>query len=458
MRFIIYELLAFALAAAFGVGCAHHVVASGAQHRTGPAIRVDPPAVFVDVPTAITVAGLSPRQQVTITATLRLDSTTVLASWAAFRADDRGRIDAMQQAPDSGTYSGVDGMGLIWSGVEKRMSASADPLPLPEFRPPNDATYNIQVFAGERELDAATLTQRFVPPSARRIAVRDSGLFGTLFVPATPSRPGVVIVLGGSEGGIQSPEVFAAALASHGFGALALAYFRAPSLPRQLVEIPLEYFELAVRWVKRREDLDSGRMAILGSSRGGELALLLASRMRDLRSVVAYSPINIVNYGVPNVPHPELVPRVATWTYRGIPIPFYSGRLPAPEDAPETIPVERINGPVLVIAGTNDRVAPSAPMGEAIMRRLARGGRTYGDTVLIYPDAGHAIALPYIPVAPRLSVGGTPADKARADRESWEHVLQFLRRSLDSRQLQQSRPDSGTVGHPLDRATALRQE
>jgi pimeloyl-ACP methyl ester carboxylesterase len=155
--------------------------------------------------------------------------------------------------------------------------------------------------------------------------------------------------------------------------------------------------------------------------------------MPDVGSVVAYSPINIVSYGVPNVPHPELLPRVAAWTYRGTPIPFYSGRLPAPDDAPETIPVERIRGPVLVIAGTNDRLAPSAAMGEAIMRRLARTAHAYGDSLLIYQNAGHAIALPYIPVAPRLSLGGTATGRARADRDSWEHVLQFLGRSLGAR-------------------------
>jgi hypothetical protein len=49
---------------------------------------------------------------------------------------------------------------------------------------------------------------------------------------------------------------------------------------------------------------------------------------------------------------------------------------------------------------------------------------------LTYHDAGHGIAFPFIPVAPRLSLGGTPAGLARADQESWRAVVGFLDRAL----------------------------
>ena len=55
-------------------------------------------------------------------------------------------------------------------------------------------------------------------------------------------------VLGGSGGGL--PQGLAALLASHGYVALALAYFSYEHLPAELVSIPLEYFETGMRWLQ----------------------------------------------------------------------------------------------------------------------------------------------------------------------------------------------------------------
>jgi hypothetical protein len=59
-----------------------------------------------------------------------------------------------------------------------------------------------------------------------------------------------VIVLGGGGGMID--EYKGAMLASHGYAALNLAHFAQPGLPRGLVNIPLEYFENAIRWMRKR--------------------------------------------------------------------------------------------------------------------------------------------------------------------------------------------------------------
>jgi hypothetical protein len=67
---------------------------------------------------------------------------------------------------------------------------------------------------------------------------------------------------------------------------------------------------------------------------------------------------------------------------------------------------------------------------ELVIRRLRRHGHAYRDTLLIYPDAGHSVVFPYLPVAPGLSLGGTSAGMARADRDSWPIVLRFLSAAL----------------------------
>jgi hypothetical protein len=57
-----------------------------------------------------------------------------------------------------------------------------------------------------------------------------------------------VIVLNGGDGGID--EYRGAILASHGFAALNLGYLGMDGLPRGLVNIPLEYFGNAIRWMR----------------------------------------------------------------------------------------------------------------------------------------------------------------------------------------------------------------
>lgn len=60
--------------------------------------------------------------------------------------------------------------------------------------------------------------------------------------------------------------------------------------------------------------------------------------------------------------------------------------------AAATIPVERISGDLLLIAGGDDRVWPSVAFATAIsQRRQAHGGRT---TIVEHPDAGHRLLLP----------------------------------------------------------------
>src|SRR5690625_7082273 len=107
-------------------------------------------------------------------------------------------------------------------------------------------------------LTTTTIIREVVPPDVDRFPVREQVLVGTFFY-HPKSRPlPTVIVLGGSEGGLR--ESNAALLASYGFNSLALAYFGIEDLPKELVNIPLDYIEKAIGWLNDNPDRKSTRL------------------------------------------------------------------------------------------------------------------------------------------------------------------------------------------------------
>jgi dienelactone hydrolase len=291
---------------------------------------------------------------------------------------------------------------------------------------------------------------------------------GTAYFPPDTGRRPAVIVLGGSVGGITPPNGIPGGLASRGYVVLALGYFAAEGLPDQLTNIPLEYFGTALRWLAEHPSVDSARIGVVGGSRGGELALLLGATYPAVKAVVAYSPSHVVWSGVVTD-----TSRPASWTLGGRPVPWMSVR-PEPAsiarhagcpNAPTcsqpqlvhrflarledraaereaAIPVERTNGPVLLISGRDDLVWPSTLMAERVVARLRRAGFRHAVEHHAYEGAGHTIGRPYValpePAVARAHAltgnmtmpGGTRDGTALASEDSWRRVLAFLKESL----------------------------
>jgi dienelactone hydrolase len=294
-----------------------------------------------------------------------------------------------------------------------------------------------------------------------RNEVRDDGLVATLFRPTGSGRRPMVITVGGSPGGLW--ETPAALLASHGFVALTLAYFGIEPLPPGLTEIPLEYFRTAIQWLNRQEGIQPQSLAVLGASRGGELALLLGATFPEIRAVVAYAPSGALwmGIGVGDTAPAEPVP---AWTLNGRPLPFMwrgiaadavdwahrpialsPGYVAALRDRDileqATIPVENTRGPILLISGQADQMS-SPKLAEIAVQRAHQRNFGFGLEHLSYPDAGHMVYnLPYLPTTIRhtrhrirgvdVDYGGSSAGDAIARADSWPKVLGFLQRNLE---------------------------
>lgn len=404
---------------------------------------------LLDEPVSLHVAGLKPGEFVRIRAA-SIDARGVrYESWADYQTGEHGVADPARLRPLSGTYKSIDPFGLWWSMCATPDGAFARDL--------NSVPTIVSAELDGRVVACANFVRLRIGPGVCVSAVREAGVIGTLFLPAS-NPAAAVVVLGGSEGGVSQAEELAAALAARGFAALALAYFGVEDLPAELVNIPVEYLETAIGWLAKHPAVAAGGVGLVGASRGGELALLAASRRCRVRAVVGFSASGIL---WPGFSSRALTP-VPAWTRRSKPLPFAA---PEPGDsidmqpgqtivlrewfemtlrnpsliAKAHIPVERIAAPVLLISGGDDQMWPSHLFGELIMRRL--GSRRFRDLHLTYARAGHAVGRsPGLPAAPTASVdargdryyalGGAKAANARSAAHAWPRVIAFLSEHL----------------------------
>jgi len=396
-------------------------------------LEVTPKRVLMDESPVIRATGLHPNEHVAIRADLVDGADHAWSSQAEFVADAQGTVNVSQQAPVKGSYKEVSAAGLIWS----MMPTEKD---VPAYRPPKDLGPQLIHFQLLRngEPDAkADLEQLKLADGVQQVNVQGQ-LHGVLFLPATSGRHPGILVLGGSEGGV--PRQRAAWLASHGFAALALAYFRYEDLPPRLEAIPLEYFGRAIGWLMQRPEVTPDQIAVVGGSRGGELALQLASMYSQIKAVVAYVPAN-VRY--PACCGGNTVPWA--WTYSGKPLAYSPA---GPNVRPDiqmnaSIEVEHTRGPIFLISGEDDGIWHSSLMVSAILVRLKMEHFQYPVQHVNYPRAGHSAGNPEIrpawhgkithPVSGReIDTGGSPSGDALSSIDAAPKVIEFLRQNLQS--------------------------
>ena len=99
------------------------------------------------------------------------------------------------------------------------------------------------------------------------------------------------------------------------------------------------------------------------------------------------------------------------------------------------IPVENINGPVLLVSGTDDQMWPSDVFSDRIMARLEEHGHPFERRHLKVQGGGHLVFLPiFMTGANREAVpfmfGGTAKADAHGAVEFWGVMLDFLHENL----------------------------
>src|SRR6185503_1500029 len=336
-------------------------------------VRLEPSDGLLDAPLRMDVDGADRDAPIHLTLSSRSTDGVLWSGSRIVRADDDGRIS-------------VDGGALLAS---LRPTGVADSPKLGLFPLDDAVTLRVEARVGARVLGEASAVRRMVAEGVSSIEL-------------TAAHDGLVAhYWTGPPGARRSTAV------------LALAYFGAPGVPNELRAIPLEYLARALRWLHARPGVED--VVVVGASRGGELALLVASAYPALvQGVAAYAP----GYAV--------VP--GSWTRGGEPVPSAA-------DPDPRIPVERIRGPVLLVAGAADQVWNSAYAVSAVgERRDEHGGQTEG---LTFPEAGHGltVAVPNLPFPTEATLqgltlvsGGMRSADALARSAAWVRLLALLDR------------------------------
>jgi uncharacterized protein len=213
------------------------------------------------------------------------------------------------------------------------------------------------------------------------------GVQPVLFIGEGENQP-LIVGLGGSEGGNAwasdrwkaTRDKFVRA----GYAFLALGYFGADGTPEQLDRISIESIHQAILDATKNTKIDRTHIALIGGSKGAELALLMASYFNDIDCVVAMVPGHCV------FPALTMGASTSSWTYQGTEVPFVPATWAAVpsmikqdfrrafeimlEDKEAVkkalIKIENIKGPILFVSAKEDEMWPSTEMSNAMMKKL----------------------------------------------------------------------------------------
>lgn len=395
-----------------------------------------------DEPVRIAVRGLAPRQPVTLRASLRDERGALFRAHARYQADAGGLLDLERAPALGGSFVGLEPMGLLWA-----LEPEKPLVRLVKRDVQTPFVVELEVLDGHkpdagRVLGRAVHERNFVRPGVRREPVRAGRVRATLFLPPEPGPfPGIVDIYGVGSGLLEQR---ASLLAGKGFAVMALAYHNYEDLPKGLEILHLDYFEEAVNYLLDHPQVKGPGVGLLGSSKGGELCLSMASFLKGITaSVIINGSVAIVggalHYKDETLPPLGIDPSRIRLTKDGLTDILHVLNSPLEgADQKSFIPVERAESAFLFLVGQDDRNWKSEFFANEASKCLQAHGREKPQ-IICYPGTGHYIEPPYFPMC-RASLhilvggpviwGGEPRAHAMAQVDAWKQLQTFFHKHL----------------------------
>lgn len=235
-------------------------------------------------------------------------------------------------------------------------------------------------------------------------------------------------------------------MAAHGFATLALAFYGFEDLPKEFDVIEVDYFEEAVCYMLQHPKVKGPDIGLLGLSLGADICLTMASFLKNVSATVsingsAFSGDRHIHYKQTMIPPLGHDLRRTKVVFSGIlDIVDIRNDVVGGCENPSMIPIEKAQGPILFIAGQDDRCWRSELYTQIASERLQAHGKERPQ-VIFYPGTGHYIEPPYFPMCPAslhkivnkaVMWGGEVRAHSKAQIDAWKQILSFFGKHLDS--------------------------
>ena len=247
-----------------------------------------------------------------------------------------------------------------------------------------------------------------------RCTLENNGFVGVYFQGIVHQQK-AVIAAGGASCDEKTSISMSRFLRKAGYNVLVLGFYMWKGLPKELVSIPIDYVEKAVKWLKEEKGIN--KIAMTSASTGAGYTLLAASLIPEISCVIPVVPFDHVLEGTTNN-FKRLGKSVYTW--HGIDVPYSPWQLidqgllrifieairdkryglkrfmrygydhnPVTEES--RIKVENMHADVLFLAAKDDDAWPSDDAVPRMIKVLRDADYQYRVEWRIYDKASHAL-------------------------------------------------------------------
>ncbi|ERL22006.1 BAAT/acyl-CoA thioester hydrolase protein [Oribacterium sp. oral taxon 078 str. F0263] len=322
-------------------------------------------------------------------------------------------------------------MGLFESLHYSKMISSKRCLSLEDLPLYDYFNAEISLWIKEKKVAETTVKRYFKYPNIEYKNIVNANWLGRIFYRNTEDKAPCIIVLSGSDGGLEKSQNIAMLLASRGYVSLAMSYFGMDGQTPYLDQIPLENIQEALQILSENPHVDPNRIGIYGRSKGAEYALASISKFHEFKSAVLNAPSNQVYEGLRG----KMNSHHSSWMFKNQEVPYtkfsilkllQSKVLPQhPAKAPDSlIDVHDSGTNILLIASTKDEVWDSKNSALQIAKTIpAENCSIYFTTHL-----GHMNTISY---QPNLRYGLKDLKSLHDEvKESWSKTILHFNKTL----------------------------